>query len=58
VLGGGAQVTTSNPASDRRVTLRTSYPSATNTWTAVAIVIVDLQNGQSGTVTAYALCSL
>ena len=58
VLGGGALVTTSNAGSDRRVALRTSYPSAANTWTAVAIVITDLQNGQSATVTAYALCSL
>ena len=58
VLGGGALVTVSNSGSDRRVALRTSYPSAANTWTAVAIVITDLQNGQSATVTAYALCSL
>ena len=58
VLGGGALVTVSSSSFDQRVALRSSYPSAAATWTAIAIVVTGLPGGQSTTVTAYALCSL
>jgi hypothetical protein len=58
VLGGGALVTVSSAALEQFVALRTSYPSAADTWTAVAVVMASLPIGQSTSVTAYALCSL
>lgn len=58
VLGGGARVTVSNAIADENVSLRSSYPSAANTWTAVAVVTDSLPLLTSTTVTAYALCSL
>jgi len=58
VLGGGALVTVSSGLAEAFVSLRSSYPSATDTWTAVAVVTVSLPLLTSTTVTAYALCSL
>jgi hypothetical protein len=58
LLGGGGRVTVSSGLADAFVSLRSSYPTATDTWTAVAIVTVGLPLGASTTVTAYALCSL
>jgi hypothetical protein len=57
-LGGGARITVSNALADGSVSLRTSYPSATDTWTAVAVVTAALPALTTTTVTAYALCSL
>jgi hypothetical protein len=58
LLGGGAQVSTTSTNKDR-AQLVSSYPSATDTWTAVAVVTnSNLGAGQTLTVTAYALCSL
>jgi hypothetical protein len=57
VLGGGALVTVSSAALEQFVALRSSYPSAADMWTGVAIVIASLPIGQSTSVTAYALCS-
>jgi hypothetical protein len=56
VLGGGARVTVSSGL-DQLVSLRSSYPSATDTWTGVAVVTLALPLGTTTTVTAYALCS-
>ena len=58
VLGGGARVTVSSGLAEAFVALRSSYPSATNTWTAIAVVTANLPLLTSATVTAYALCSL
>lgn len=58
VLGGGALVTTTANQKDR-AQLASSYPSSTTTWTAIGVVsTANLGNGQTMTVTAYALCSL
>jgi hypothetical protein len=58
LLGGGALVTTTATQKER-VYVQASYPSATDTWTAVGVVgISALGSGQTMTVTAYALCSL
>jgi hypothetical protein len=58
LLGGGALVTTTAGQKDRAV-LVASYPSATNVWTAVAVVATsNLGGGQTLTVTAYGLCTL
>ncbi|HSX24233.1 MAG TPA: hypothetical protein VLE74_03985 [Candidatus Saccharimonadales bacterium] len=56
VLGGGTQVTTT--ATPDKVALTASYPSATNIWTGKATILTNLGNGNTMTVTAYALCSL
>jgi hypothetical protein len=56
--GGGALVTVSSALSNALVSLRSSYPSATDTWTAVAVVTATLPLGVSATVTPYVLCSL
>jgi hypothetical protein len=58
LLGGGARITVSSALGDALVALRTSYPSAADTWTAVAVVTVSLPLATSTTVTAHALCSL
>ena len=58
VLGGGARVTVSSALAEGSVSLRSSYPSATDTWTAVAVVTVALPALTTTTVTAYVLCSL
>lgn len=58
LLGGGARVTVSSGVAEAFVALRSSYPSATDTWTAVAVVTANLPPLASTTVTAYALCSL
>jgi hypothetical protein len=57
-LGGGARITVSNALAEGSVSLRSSYPSATDTWTAVAVVTVGLPILTTTTVTAYVLCSL
>ena len=58
LLGGGARITTTALQRDR-AELVSSYPSATDTWTAIGVVaIAALPAGQTMTVTAYALCSL
>jgi hypothetical protein len=57
-LGGGARVTTT-AAQKERALLTASYPTASDTWTAVGVVaIAALGGGQTMTVTAYVLCSL
>ena len=57
-LGGGARVTTT-AAQKERALLTASYPTASDTWTAVGVVaIAALGWGQTMTVTAYVLCSL
>lgn len=55
LLGGGALVTTT--AAKERVSLTSSYPSSTTTWTAIATVENDLGGTATMSVTAYALCS-
>ena len=57
-LGGGGRITVSSGLVEASVAMRSSYPSATNTWTVVAIVTVLLLPGTSTTVTPYVLCSL
>ena len=57
-LGGGGRITVSSGLADARVSLRSSYPSATATWTAVAVVTVALPLLTTTTVTPYVLCSL
>jgi hypothetical protein len=57
-LGGGARITVSNALAEGSVSLRSSYPSATDTWTAIAVVTVALPVLTTTTVTAYVLCSL
>jgi hypothetical protein len=58
LLGGGALVTTSNPAHRGRATVVASYPSSTTVWTATGAVTIALTGGTTMSVTAYALCSL
>jgi len=57
-LGGGGRITVSSGLAEAFVSLRSSYPSAANTWTAVAVVTVGLPLVTSTTVTPYVLCSL
>jgi hypothetical protein len=58
VLGGGAQVTTTETGTNRyRVVLVSSYPSNATTWTAVGMNVVAMSAGRTFTVTPYALCS-
>ena len=58
LLGGGGLVTTTATQKERAV-LVSSYPSASDTWTASGVVAVAaLGAGNTMTVTAYALCSL
>jgi hypothetical protein len=57
-LGGGGRIAVSSGLAESSVSMRSSYPSATNTWTAVAVVSVALPLLTSTTVTAYVLCSL
>jgi hypothetical protein len=56
-LGGGGRITVASSLAEASVAMRSSYPSAANTWTVVAIVTVTLV-GTSTTVTPYVLCSL
>jgi len=56
-LGGGGRITVSGGLAEASVALRSSYPSATDTWTAVAVVTVGSLLGTT-TVTPYVLCSL
>jgi hypothetical protein len=56
-LGGGGRITVASGLAEASVAMRSSYPSAANTWTVVAIVTVSLL-GTSTTVTPYVLCSL
>jgi hypothetical protein len=57
VLGGGANVTTTDTNRNRGV-LVSSYPSSTSTWTAIGVVgDSNLANGKTTSVTAYVLCS-
>jgi hypothetical protein len=51
-LGGGGRITVSGIG---EVSMRSSYPSGTDTWTVVGVVTVTLL---STTVTPYVLCSL
>jgi hypothetical protein len=57
-FGGGGQITVSSALANAFVSLRSSYPSATGTWTAVAVVTVTLPALTTTTVTPYVLCSL
>ena len=59
-LGGGGRITVSSGLAEAFVSLRSSYPSAIDTWTAVAIVTVTLPllPLTTTTVTPYVLCSL
>jgi hypothetical protein len=57
ILGGGAQVITTDTNLGRAV-LVSSYPSSTTTWTAIGVVTdANLGNGKTISATAYALCS-
>lgn len=57
-LGGGGLVTTTATQKER-AQLVGSYPSASDTWTAIGVVTISaLGGGQTMTVTAYVLCSL
>ena len=56
-LGGGARTTVSNGLTEASVALRSSYPSATDTWTAVAVITAGLPLFATATVTPYVLCS-
>ena len=57
-LGGGGAITVSSGPAEAFVSLRSSYPSAADTWTAIAVVTVGLPLLTSTTVTPYVLCSL
>lgn len=57
-FGGGGHITVSNAAADAFVSMRSSYPSATDTWTVVAVVTATLPLLTTTTVTPYVLCSL
>jgi hypothetical protein len=57
VLGGGAHTTVSTALLESLVSLRSTYPSGTSTWTAVAVATGTLGIGTL-TVNVYALCSL
>jgi hypothetical protein len=57
-LGGGGRITVSAGTPEFSVAMRSSYPSAANTWTVVAVVTVTLPVLMSTTVTPYVLCSL
>ena len=57
-LGGGGRITVSSGLAEAFVSLRSSYPSATDTWTAVAVVTVALPLLTTTTITPYVLCSL
>lgn len=57
-LGGGGRITVSSALAESSVSMRSSYPSATDTWTAVAVISVGLPVLTSATVTPYVLCSL
>jgi hypothetical protein len=57
VLGGGAHTTVSVGALESLVSLRSTYPSGTSTWTAVAVATGTSLVGTL-TVNVYALCSL
>lgn len=54
-LGGGAQVSASGPVS-KNVTLRSSFPTGTNSWRAVGMVIGSLSSGEQMSVHPYVLC--
>jgi hypothetical protein len=56
MIGGGAQVTGNSAAHDI-ADITTSYQSATNTWRAIATVVVHAANGSPPTLTAYAICA-
>jgi hypothetical protein len=53
-LGGGGRITVSG-LGEGAVSMRSSYPSATDTWTVVGVVTALLS---TATVTPYVLCSL
>jgi hypothetical protein len=53
LLGGGANVTQGNNG-NVKAAVAVSYPSATNTWTATAIVLAT--GPGDATITAYAIC--
>jgi hypothetical protein len=57
LLGGGGRVTGAGGAGAQTVTLAESYPSASDTWTAVGTVIAAMSGGNKISVTAYAVCS-
>jgi hypothetical protein len=58
LLGGGAMVTTDDPANYERAVLTSSYPSAVRTWTAIGMVgDAKLANGKTITTTVYAICA-
>jgi hypothetical protein len=57
LLGGGAQVT--NTQSPDMAVMSQSFPSSTSPgqWTALGVVIKNMNGANTMTVTAYALCS-
>jgi hypothetical protein len=57
-FGGGGQITVSSGLANAFVSMRSSYPSAADTWTVVAVVTVALPALTTTTVTPYVLCSL
>ncbi|HEY8501949.1 MAG TPA: hypothetical protein VIL21_04640 [Solirubrobacterales bacterium] len=57
LLGGGARVTPAGGASKQSVTLAESYPSDSDTWTAVGTVIGTMSGGNKLSVEPYVVCS-
>ncbi len=55
ILGGGAEVTTSDTGKEK-VVLSASYPSDVYNWQAAAAEVADLVAGKTMTLTAYAIC--
>ncbi|HRH31389.1 MAG TPA: hypothetical protein PK950_01865 [Candidatus Paceibacterota bacterium] len=55
ILGGGAEVTTSDTGKEK-VVLAASYPSDVYNWQATAAEVADLVAGKTMTLTAYAIC--
>jgi hypothetical protein len=58
LMGGGAQLSTSNPAGAGDVALHTSFPSDAKTWEVVAVVTATLGAGQTMSVKPYVLCGV
>jgi hypothetical protein len=56
LLSGGAEVSASSTQADRKVVLRSSFPSSTTEWQTVAVVIRPLGAGVTMTMKPYVLC--
>jgi hypothetical protein len=56
MVGGGADIT-GNDATRTIAVVTSSYPTAADTWTVIATVVLHAANGTPPSVTAYALCA-